>query len=188
MLELLIKLNKKRVQNMGLDLEFNMQFKRYRKKFFDLEKKSLIWRNPIVPLVEKIRKDEKIVKSILNAPPQLEGLLPSITEQWLKDMLLFIKEYFSKPFEELNSLKKNDSLVLSKKEEPFHYYKAIRELISFLQENPNNVRAWDDLEQIYLHSEMYDLKIYAAIFNSLSINILCQISSTNNAYIHLRPF
>ena len=91
MLELLIKLNKKRVQNMGLDLEFNMQFKRYRKKFFDLEKKSLIWRNPIVPLVEMIRKDEKIVKSILNAPPQLEGLLPSITEQWLKDILLFIK-------------------------------------------------------------------------------------------------
>ena len=97
MLKLEIKLYEIKVQNMGLDLELNEQFKRYRKKIFDLQKKILFRRNPTGHLVKNIRKEKDIVKSILNAPTQLEGVLPSITEPWLKHILLGIREKLLKP-------------------------------------------------------------------------------------------
>jgi len=90
MFELQLKLGEIRVQNIGRDLELHEQFKRYRKKFYDLER-EVFQTDHIVSLVKIIGKDNNIVKSILNTPAQLEGILPSITEQWLKDIFLDIR-------------------------------------------------------------------------------------------------
>lgn len=75
-----LKINDLKNQNVDLDLEIIEHLK------------IVIYgaTNPIVPLVKIITKDRNIVKSILNTPPKLEGLLPSITIQWLKDILLGI--------------------------------------------------------------------------------------------------
>jgi len=75
-----LKINDQKNQNVDLDLEIIEHLK----TFIDGAT------NPIVPLVKIITKDRNIVKSILNTPPKLEGLLPSKTIQWLKDIILGI--------------------------------------------------------------------------------------------------
>ena len=49
--------------------------------------------NLIYPLVTNLKGSQHNVELFLNNPPQLEGLLPSIAEQWLKDIFLVIREY-----------------------------------------------------------------------------------------------
>ena len=75
-----LKINHQKNQNVDLDLEIIEHLKTF---IFGAT-------NPIVPLVKIITKDRNLVKSILNTPPKLEGLLPSITIQWLKDIILGI--------------------------------------------------------------------------------------------------
>ncbi|GAG55160.1 unnamed protein product, partial [marine sediment metagenome] len=72
MLELLIKINELNDQEIYLYSELNDLLRKAHSK----------------PTFPNSRKGEVSVKSFLKISTQLETLLPSITEQWLKDILI----------------------------------------------------------------------------------------------------
>lgn len=78
----------------SLFLELRGLRNRYQSMIFDSElREKFELDNLIYPLVTNLKGSQHNVELFLNNPPQLEGLLPSITEQWLKDIFLVIREY-----------------------------------------------------------------------------------------------
>ena len=81
--------NNRKTQNRQFDSKLQEKVQMYRKKLFDLEKEVL---NPKFTLPKNLREVNEIKASLISLPPKLENVLPTITEQWLKDIILSIKK------------------------------------------------------------------------------------------------